>query len=394
METWNKKDKFDPYFLILLFVIMSAGIIMVGYLYYSNHKTLLRAEVEKQLSSIGKLKANELMHWREDCLGDGGVFYKNAAFTALVRKYFDDPNDQDAQKQLRTWLSCFQTAYQYDGVFLLDNQYRKKIIVPDVPERPVSYVSQQSSEILQSGEIAFEDFYENQENERIYLKVLVPILNESDNRIIGVVALRIDPAKYLYPLINTWPVQNLSAETLLVRREGNNIRYLNELKFKQKTALSLVCFNQREQNPGGSTGGTGQGRYSRGHRLPRSACDSRRSCGAAFAVVFGQSNRFLRGFLADSPEVTWHNHFYRRPAGRNRGMFRACLEMAAAAFLQGKVSVGQRMEHNIRFNYGFDFDCWQRFQTQKSQQGLRGCPGRKTGGFCRQTLLWTGARDK
>jgi PAS domain S-box-containing protein len=131
-------------------------------------------------------------------------------------------------------------AYQYDGVFLLDNQYRKKIIVPDVPERPISYVSQQSSEILQSGEIAFEDFYENRENERIYLKVLVPILNGNDNRIIGVVALRIDPAKYLYPLLNTWPVQNVSAETLLVRREEKNMRFLNELKFKQGTALNPV----------------------------------------------------------------------------------------------------------------------------------------------------------
>ncbi|MGA2093532.1 MAG: response regulator [Sedimentisphaerales bacterium] len=239
METWNKKDKFSPYFLILLFVIMSAGIIMTGYFYYSNYKTHLRVEVEKQLSAIGKLKANELLQWREDCLEDGSVFYKNAAFTALVRKYFDDPNDQDAQKQLRTWLSCFQAAQRYDGVFLLDNQYRKKIIVPEVPERPVSYVSQQSSEILQSGEIAFEDFYENLENSRIYLKVLVPILNESDKQIIGVVALRIDPARYLYPLLNTWPVKNISAETLLVRREGNSIRFLNELRFKQGPALHL-----------------------------------------------------------------------------------------------------------------------------------------------------------
>jgi|GEM_PF-498253 len=250
MEARNKKDKFSPYFLILLFVIVSAGIIMVGYFYYSNQKTLLRVEVEKQLSSIGKLKANELAHWRENCLEDGGIFYKNTAFTALVRKYFDDPNDQNAQQQLRAWLSCFQTADQYDGVFLLDNQYRKKIIVPDVPERPVSYVSQQSSEILQSGEIAFEDFYVNQENVQIYLKVLVPILNGSDNRLIGVVALRIDPAKYLYPLLSTWPVQNVSAETVLVRREGNNIRYLNELRFKQKTALGLsISIKENKTRP-------------------------------------------------------------------------------------------------------------------------------------------------
>jgi hypothetical protein len=112
METWDKKDKFVLYLLVLIFLIMSAGIITAGYLYYSSYKTHLRAEVEKQLSSIGKLKANELVHWREERLGDGEVFYKNTAFTTLVHKYFDDPNDQDTRKQLQAWLSRFQAAYQ------------------------------------------------------------------------------------------------------------------------------------------------------------------------------------------------------------------------------------------------------------------------------------------
>jgi PAS domain S-box-containing protein len=240
MEAWNKKDKFVPFLLVLIFVVMSAGIITAGYLYYSNYKTRLRTEVEKQLSSIGQLKANELAHWREGCIEDGGVFHKNPVFISLARKYFDDPNDQDTQKQLRMWLSSFQAAHQYDRVMLLDNCYYKKIVTPDMPERPESYISPESAEILYSDEIAFEDFYVNPTDVRIYLKVLVPILDETADRLLGVVALRIDPAKYLYPLISTWPVQNTSAETLLVRREGNNVRFLNNLKFKQGAALTLV----------------------------------------------------------------------------------------------------------------------------------------------------------
>ena len=69
MEAWNKKDKFVPYLLVLIFAVMSAGIITAGYLYYSYYKTHLRAEVEKQLSSVGKLKADELVNWQTERLG-------------------------------------------------------------------------------------------------------------------------------------------------------------------------------------------------------------------------------------------------------------------------------------------------------------------------------------
>jgi hypothetical protein len=93
---------------------------------------------------------------------------------------------------------------------------------------------------LRSGKVVFEDFYRNEQNQRIYLKVLVPILDEAnDNQVIAVLALRIDPEKYLYPSINQWPTPSKTAETLLVRRQGNEALFLNELRFKKNTALNL-----------------------------------------------------------------------------------------------------------------------------------------------------------
>ena len=56
---------------------------------------------------------------------------------------------------------------------------------------------------------------------------------------IAVLALRIDPEKYLYPFINQWPTPSKTAETLLVRRQGNEALFLNDLRFKKNTALNL-----------------------------------------------------------------------------------------------------------------------------------------------------------
>ena len=225
---------------ILILVLLAVGIVVGGSTYYRSFKRNFRIEVENRLGAIAELKVNELARYRQERLGDGAVFYRNAEFSALVRRHFEHPQDLDARDQLRTWLGHVQTASQYDRVLLLDPQFSKKMIVPEGPERSTSFVSPIATEGLRSGKIVFEDFYWNEENRRIYLKVLVPILDEAhDDQIIGILVLRIDPETYLYPFIKHWPDFSRSAETLLIRRDGNEALFLNDLKFKKDAALHL-----------------------------------------------------------------------------------------------------------------------------------------------------------
>ena len=69
--------------------------------------------------------------------------------------------------------------------------------------------------------------------------MLVPIFDDKNNRPLSVLVLRIDPNVYLYPYIQTWPIPSKTSETLIARREGNTILFLNELKFQKNTALKL-----------------------------------------------------------------------------------------------------------------------------------------------------------
>lgn len=48
-----------------------------------------------------------------------------------------------------------------------------------------------------------------------------------------------NPAEYLNPLIQTWPTASPSAESLLIRREGDDVVFLNELRHRRGTALTL-----------------------------------------------------------------------------------------------------------------------------------------------------------
>jgi PAS domain S-box-containing protein len=115
--------------------------------------------------------------------------------------------------------------------------------------QPVSAViSQRVSDVLRTREIAFQDFYLNEYDHRPYLTLLVPILDtNSDKRPIGVVTLRINPETYLYPFISLWPSPSRTAETLIIRREGRDILFLNELRFRKNTALKLRIPLERKE---------------------------------------------------------------------------------------------------------------------------------------------------
>jgi PAS domain S-box-containing protein len=240
MKAVTKEERRVAYPLVLIFVILALGIVVGGTFYYRHYERQFRAGIEDQLSAIADLKVSELAQYRKERLGDAATFFKNGAFSGLVRRFLDHPEDTDAQEQLRTWLDKYQTDYQYDRVFLLDTQGVERMSTPATAAPVSAVVSRRVAEVLQSREIAFQDFHRNEHNQRIYLTLLVPILDGPDHsRALGVLALRIDPETYLYPFIKRWPTPSRTAETLLVRRDGNDVLFLNELKFGTNTALNL-----------------------------------------------------------------------------------------------------------------------------------------------------------
>jgi PAS domain S-box-containing protein len=238
MDITKKRERRLTYVLTLIYFLLATGILAVGCFYYRSIADSNRVEVEHELSSIADLKAGELSSWRKERLGDAAIFYKNPEFSSLVRRFFSNGNDRDARTALLTWFGHFRRSYSYDAIFLLDTRYAKRLILSDDNERPVSHVSPATAEQLRLGKIVFEDFYWNDRNRKIYLKILVPILDEpGSGRLLGIVALRINPKTYLYPFIQKWPTPSRTAETQLIRRDGNEAVYLNELRFRGNTAL-------------------------------------------------------------------------------------------------------------------------------------------------------------
>lgn len=224
----------------LIFVGLTVCILTGGSLIYHNYKSNYRLEVEHQLASISELKINQLVQWRKERLGDAHVFYQNAAFSSLVQRYFSNPNDINAKKRILTWFEQVTTAYQYNRICLHDTKGVERLSFPVEVVLPSSVFEKRSHEVLSTKTIAFQDFYRDETDQHIYLSIIIPILDTArGNRILGIVAMRLDPIIHLADIIQRWPIPSKTSETMLVRQEGDEIVYLSELRFRENTVLNL-----------------------------------------------------------------------------------------------------------------------------------------------------------
>ncbi len=241
MPEGNREPKQHSFVLFLLiFVVLTAGIVGAGYFYYGNYREYFRTQVEGTLSAIADLKKDELVGWRAGMLRNAEVLFRNPAFSILVQRAFEQPDPPGALGRLKTWLSKIKKAYDYDRLFLLDAQGRERAAAPDVPETVAPHIKEALPEVLLSERITFLDFHRDSTGGPIHLSILVPVVTEdAPRRALGVLVFSIDPKRYIYPLISRWPVPSRTAETLIVRREGEEVVFLNDLRFRPGSALEL-----------------------------------------------------------------------------------------------------------------------------------------------------------
>jgi PAS domain S-box-containing protein len=80
--------------------------------------------------------------------------------------------------------------------------------------------------------------FRNEETGEVNLDLVVPVILPGKEPA-GVVVLRIDPTRYLFPLIQSWPTASPSAETLLARRDGDDVVFMNPPRHRKALPFSI-----------------------------------------------------------------------------------------------------------------------------------------------------------
>jgi two-component system sensor histidine kinase/response regulator len=234
------KPQRTPLAFIIVFAVLALCIILSGFFYYRGYERKFRLQVEGQLKSIADQKVSEIVQWRKELLGDGSILFNNPHVTTLVKDYYAKPQNAVVREELLAYMNAVMNARQYDRVSLLDTKGLERLSTSGTLGPAGDYLQQRLPEVLRTGKVAILDFYRDTPDEPIYLAVLVPITDgKAGGNPLGMLVLRVVPDTYIYPLIQRWPIPSKTAETLLIRKDGSDALYLNNLRFSEDAALSL-----------------------------------------------------------------------------------------------------------------------------------------------------------
>lgn len=231
---------------LLAFAVFAAVIISLGGIFFLQYRSSIKEEAQRHLAAISDLKIGQITNWMTERKGDAAVFQNSPTLLAEIERWQEHGAlPGEAEQRLRARLGWLLKAYGqfgYSTVFLLDP--RGKPVISAGESVPLQDFERQLAEkAMQRRETAFSDMQKSsaRRQKNIEMALAAPLINHTarGERIIGSILLRIDPYRYLFPLIESWPDGSQSAETLLVRRDGDSVLFLNELRHSKNSALSL-----------------------------------------------------------------------------------------------------------------------------------------------------------
>lgn len=222
-----------------LFVVIALLLAVGGYWYYVNDTQAVRRERYNELKAIADLKTSQIIAWRAERLSDARLQVNDPLFQNTLQQWLTNPLDAALKKGIFERLQNLANAYGYQNIILADPQ--GDLLLSLDPQLSGLEADAQAlvSQVISAGEAVFGDFsHDCPVCQQIHLDVGAPVMS-LDGKAIAVLILRTDPNQYLYPLIQSWPLPSPSGETLLVRRDGENVLFLNQLRHRSDPPLSL-----------------------------------------------------------------------------------------------------------------------------------------------------------
>jgi PAS domain S-box-containing protein len=237
MNTKQKKPLISRVQLLLACLPFFIIIVLGGYLYYQYEENSIRKAQYNELKAITDLKIGQIIQWQKERLGDAHVFAESPLLWQNIKHWFiskDSSLENDFLKQI----TLLRNHYNYENIFLISTEGKLLLSLDKTLEQVDPSTNYHCKEALRNKKPHLSDFYFCRAHHKIHYDVFAPIL-DNNNIPIAVIVLRINPHDYLYPLIQSWPTTSKTGETLIVKKDGDSVMYLNELRHSSNTALKL-----------------------------------------------------------------------------------------------------------------------------------------------------------
>ena len=219
---------------VALSVLLAGG---TWFYYTEKSATLQRAEY--QFAAIAHLKVGQIADWRSENLGDAAVLTENPFLSTAIAHFLADQKSENA-RELRRYFFSLKAHNKYADILMVDPEGRVRLSLSN-NTTPRKGFRAALDKALRDRKPVFSDLYIEAQHRSPLISVVAPIFSGVGQTAppLGAIILVNDATQFLYPLVQSWPTPSKTAETLLFRRDENDVLFLNELRHKKNAALKL-----------------------------------------------------------------------------------------------------------------------------------------------------------
>jgi PAS domain S-box-containing protein len=231
-------------FFLLFFVIVN----VLGFVYNKSLRKQVFAQTQNELTLISGMKAMQLANWRMDKIAVGSNITENSPLVRTML-HFLRTGDLQAKMETERWMLSIVNSSDFLNAQIIDNTGKVILTVPSDTIGSYQYIKSIVREHKNDTSAVLSDFHTFGGLGIVHLDLTVPL---SDKKSVkgyseALLVLRVNPAISLYRMIQSWPLESSTSETILIRTEGDEAVYLNDLRHFDNAPFGL---RTSSENPG------------------------------------------------------------------------------------------------------------------------------------------------
>ncbi len=230
-------DRKTSRILLLIFLISSGVLLLLGHIFFDLQKDEITKKIYSELQAISLLKEKQIKDWYKERLEIADFIRNDQSLISNLKLVFAG---KGSSKKIINWLEAFSKDSNFSQAAFFDPQLKTYIAAKTfaIPrDAGISLIAKAVSK----RDIMISDIHLTSKENIPHIDIAVPLfdLETSKQPLVGILLIRIEPHKFLFPLIQKWVGNAISGETSLVSRDEDSVVYLNELRFKENQPLNF-----------------------------------------------------------------------------------------------------------------------------------------------------------
>ena len=219
-------------------VLTLAAVLGLWFFVAAGYRREATEEIRKNLVATNSYKAAELAGWLETQGMEALRLSRHANLREMVSAEISSPGSRRAP--LAAWLNERLLDKQYASLACLSVKGAVLLATPGYAAGAEKRFAGFFERAAQTGTALVTDLYLDADG-RPRMALLIPLspVGAGGAKTVGVLVININPEVKFYPLLKGAPLFIKTAETMLVRKEGEDVLFLNELEYATGSALRL-----------------------------------------------------------------------------------------------------------------------------------------------------------